>query len=117
MARPIGRDIRIDEDHLRRIEALAAAHSTSSNQHFVEFATEVIDGPEWPRTGYEVRLLCSSLVTAHAIDRGMATVGRDDEAEHIRRNTSLVVPTTTQEVVGDRLEDTPHPSHLAKGEL
>lgn len=92
MANTIGRHIRIDEDHWRRIEALAEAHNTSPNRLLVELAVEALDHREWPRTEFEIQLLRSAMFAAQALARTMIADGRDDEVEQIRRSISAVVP-------------------------
>ena len=92
MAKTIGRHIRIDEDHWRRIESLAEARNTSPNQLLVALAVEALDRREWPRTELEVQLLRSAMFAAQALARGMIADGRDEEVEQIRRSISDIVP-------------------------
>ena len=91
MAKTIGRHIRIDEAHWRRIEALAEARDTSPNRLLVELALEALDQRDWPRTEHEIRLLRSSMFTAPAIARDMIAAGRGDDVRDIRRNISAIV--------------------------
>lgn len=92
MAKTIGRHIRIDEDHWRRIESLAEARNTSPNQLLVALAVEALDRREWPRTELEVQLLRSAMFAAQALARGMIADGRAEEVEQIRRSISEIVP-------------------------
>ena len=92
MARTIGRHIRIDEDHWRRIELLAEARNTSPNRLLVALAVEALDRREWPRTELEVQLLRSAMFAAQALARTMIADGRAEEVEQIRRSISDIVP-------------------------
>ena len=95
MANTIGRHIRIDEDHWRRIESLAEARNTSPNQLLVALAVEALDRREWPTTELEVQLLRSAMFAAQALARGMIADGRAEEVEQIRRGISDIVPDLT----------------------
>ena len=92
MAKTIGRHIRIDEDHWRRIETLAETRNTSPNQLLVALAVEALDRREWPRTEREVQLLRSAMFAAQALARDMIANGRAEEVEQIRRGISEIVP-------------------------
>ena len=102
MAKTIGRHIRIDEDHWRRIETLAEARNTSPNRVLVELAVEALDRREWPRTEHEIQLLRSAMFAAQALARDMIADGRAEEVERIRRSISDIVPDL------DAFEPDPH---------
>ena len=92
MAKTIGRHIRIDADHWRRIESLANARDTSPNQILVELTVGALDRREWPRTEHEIRLLRSALFAAQALAGDMIAGGRAEAVEQIRRSISEIVP-------------------------
>ena len=92
MAKTIRRHVRIDEEHWRRIEALAAARNVSPNQLLVGLAIETLDRRERTRTEHEIRLLRSAPFAAQAIARDMIANGRAEEVEQISRSISEIVP-------------------------
>ena len=114
MAKTIGRHIRIDEDHWRRIESLAEARNTSPNQLLVALAVEALDRCEWPKTELELQLLRSAMFAAQAIARGMIADGRTEEVEQIRRSISDIVPDLSEDSAG--VEPTrPNPATRSDG--
>ena len=92
MGNTINKNIRVDQDHWRRIEKAAQERGISPSRLMISAALEAIEGREWPRTEAEIHLLRSAMFTAQAIIRDMERAGREEEIQEISRNISEVAP-------------------------
>ena len=102
MGKTINKHMRVDEEHLKRIEKAAHERGITPVRLMIPAALEAIEGGKWPRTEAEIHPLRSAMFVAQAIIRDMERNGREEEIEQISRNISEIAPELPDKFVKGR---------------